>query len=147
MCDDKLIGNEQPIYNQYQLHNAPGGFGKTHKILNKNGSFNSEIEQQFSDVENYCKGLSHNVMNQDRMDTNPQFNFIYDIQKWLDDSEDRSLKTFKFTNNTNIKFYLTDEQYKIVQDEINLHGSDSVGKAQVLKRIPIHLLWRKSLIN
>ena len=119
----------------------------THEILNENGLFNSEIEQQFSDVENYCKGLSHNVMNLDRMDTNPQFSFIYDIQKWLDDSEDHSLKTFMFPNDTNIKFCLTDEQYKIVQDEINLHGSDSVGKAQVLKRIPIHLLWRKCIVN
>ncbi len=119
----------------------------THKILNEHGLFNSEIEQQFSDVENYCKGLSHNVMNLDRMETNPQFSFIYDIQKWLDNSEDHSLKTFTFQNDTNIKFYLTDEQYKIVQDEIDLHGSNSVGKAQVLKRIPIHLLWRKCLVN
>ncbi len=119
----------------------------THKILNENGLFNSEIEQQFSDVENFCKGLSHNVMNIDRMETNPQFSFVYDIQKWLDNSDDRLLKTFMFPDTTNIKFYLTDEQFKIVQDEINLHGSDSVGKAQVLKRIPIHLLWRKSLIN
>jgi hypothetical protein len=81
------------------------------------------------------------------METNPQFSFIYDIQKWLDNSEDHSLKTFTFQNDTNIKFYLTDEQYKIVQDEIDLHGSNSVGKAQVLKRIPIHLLWRKCLVN
>lgn len=119
----------------------------TQKLLKENGYFNDETTLQFSNVKNYSKGLSYNVMNDDRMKTNPQFSFVYDVQRWLNDPDNLSLKNFKFSTNTNIKFYLTDEQYKIVQDEIDLHGAKSVGKAQVLKRIPIHLLWRKTIIN
>ena len=47
------------------------------RILNK------KTEQQFSDIENYCKGRSHNPLGKDRMLTNPEFVFHYDIEKWL----------------------------------------------------------------
>ena len=42
------------------------------RILIKNSNnYNDELENQFESVANYCKGLSHNVLGQDRLDTNP----------------------------------------------------------------------------
>jgi len=116
----------------------------TSQLLKESGKLNSETEEQFLDVTNYCRGLSHNVMNPDRMKTNPEFTFRYDIKNWLD--SDLPLKNFKYHTPKKITFNLTNEQFQLVEDEMNVHGIESTGKAQVLKRIPIHLLWRKPTI-
>ena len=48
-------------------------------VLKDEGKFDEETKMQFLDIENHCKGVSHNPFGEDRMQTNPEFKFNYDI--------------------------------------------------------------------
>ena len=104
-----------------------------------------KIKKQFEEVANYCRGLSHNPLKEDRMKTNPKFAFNYNIKNWLKDTTGKTIEEFKLVLEENIEFKLTEEQYNIVQDNLELFGNTSVGRGQVLKRVPVHLLWRKPI--
>ena len=43
-----------------------------HKLIQNSKNHNDDLEKQFESVANYCRGLSHNVLGQDRLETNPQ---------------------------------------------------------------------------
>ena len=103
---------------------------------------NIDWQDQLKDVGNYCRGISYNVMGNDRMQSNPQFNFQYDIPKWLAGNDELPLKVFKLFSKTPITFLLSDEQYKLVQDNLEIYGDSPNGKGQVLKKIPKQMLWR-----
>ena len=65
-------------WTEYVIENA-------HSLIKKSKQFTNELEEQFIDVSNFCRGLVHNTLGKDRMFTNKEFQFNYDIQKWLDD--------------------------------------------------------------
>jgi len=48
-------------------------------FLKKSIQNNQVWEQKFNDVSNYCKGTAHNTLGKDRMVTNPEFDFNYNI--------------------------------------------------------------------
>jgi radical SAM superfamily enzyme YgiQ (UPF0313 family) len=104
-----------------------------------------EEENQFNEIANYCKGLSHNVLGDNRMDTNPKFTFKFNIKNWL--NNDSKLSSFIFSIPREIKFSIDDEQYKLVNDKLELFGKTTIGKSQALKHIPVHLLWRNPKIE
>ena len=103
---------------------------------------NIDWQNQLKDVSNYCRGISHNVLGNDRMRSNPQFNFQYDVPKWLANNDELPLNIFKVFPKISIKFLLSDEQYKLVQDNLEIYGDSPNGKGQVLKKIPKQVLWR-----
>lgn len=103
---------------------------------------NSDWQQKFLDVGNYCRGISYNVLGNDRMETNPQYNFQYDISKWLLDKDDLPLRCFKLNSKAVIMFKLSKQQYKIVQDNLDIYGDSPDGKGQALIKIPKQMLWR-----
>jgi radical SAM superfamily enzyme YgiQ (UPF0313 family) len=117
-----------------------------YELLKNSGKLNEDIEKQFNDVSNYCQGISHNPLKKDRLVTNPEFLFAYDIQKWIN-SEDQLLSQFKFPNSINIAFKLTDEQFKIVEDNLNMYRNTIVGITKAMKVIPVQSLWRQPLIQ
>ena len=114
----------------------------TAKLITSNRQTDDEFQIEFNDVCNYSRGLCHNVMGKDRMKSNPSFKFYFDIPKWLSDTGKSCLNEFVFQKPEIFKFVLTDEQFSLVEDELNIYGNNPVGKAQSLKRIPIHKLWR-----
>ena len=67
--------------------------------------------------------------------------------KWLQDSSSLHLEHFKFSKKSNIEFILTDEQFRIVQDNIDMYGDTPAGKSQVIKRLPRKFLWRKPTLT
>ncbi len=75
------------------------------------------------------------------MDTNPEFEFNYNIEKWLKDSQ-KSLIEFKITKPEKIIFKLTKEQNDVIKHKLDIFGDTPVGKGQVIKRIPRKMLWR-----
>ena len=102
-----------------------------------------ETERQFGDIANYCRGTCHNPLGSDRMETNPEFTFHYDIKKWLDDSFDKlSLDECILRNPLKGIFKLTDEKYKVVEDSINLFGTTFGGYYKGLKMVPQYILYR-----
>jgi radical SAM superfamily enzyme YgiQ (UPF0313 family) len=114
-----------------------------HELLQENNKFDEELEIQFRDVANFCRGKGHNPLGKNRMETNPEFIFNYDIPKWLDDNYDKlSLDECVLRNNTKGIFKLSDEKFKVVEDNLNLFGTTFNGYYKGLKMLPQHVLYR-----
>ena len=118
-----------------------------HMLIKNSNIYNDELENQFKSVANYCKGLSHNVLGLDRLDTNPQYEFEYNIPSWLLPESDLKLNNFKLDTKLKISFQLDNEQFRMVQDNIDVYGHSSVGKSKTLKMLPNQKLWRHPLVT
>ena len=116
-----------------------------HNLIKESKHYTDELEHQFIDISNYCRGIAHNTLGMNRMLTNPEFQFKYDIQKWLD-TEELSLNEVKMVNTYEIVFKITEEQFKMVNDELDKFGNTTIGKGQALKQIPLHMLWRNPVM-
>jgi radical SAM superfamily enzyme YgiQ (UPF0313 family) len=117
-----------------------------YKLLQKNGKLDDEIKKQFHEIANYCRGKCHNPLGKDRMNTNPDFVFNYDINKWLDDVTNYSLDKFELKEPLKLKFTLTDEQFKIIEDNVELFGHTTVGYTRALKHVHERIFWRNPIL-
>ena len=123
------------------------------KLLIEQNKFDDQTSKEFLEISNFCIGISNNPLGDNRMKTNYQFDFKYDIQKWVNDTSDLTLKDFQFKSSQNISFELTLEQFEFVEEKIQIFGKTMNGLSQCLKRIPTKTLWRipvnktKSLLN
>jgi radical SAM superfamily enzyme YgiQ (UPF0313 family) len=112
-------------------------------LLKENDKFDEELKRQFEDVANFCRGLGHNPLGGNRMETNPEFTFSYDIPKWLDETNDTlSLDECILRNKTKAIFKLTDEKFKVVEDSLNLFDTSFNGYYKGLKMLPQSVLYR-----
>ena len=116
-------------------------------LLVENGTFSKEIKNEFSAICDYCRGACFNPLGTDRMKTNPEFLFAYDITKWLsDESDNLFLKDCKLSSPHKMIFRLTDEQFKIIQDTLEMYSNTIIGKTKVLKMVSQQTLWRTPLV-
>jgi radical SAM superfamily enzyme YgiQ (UPF0313 family) len=113
-----------------------------HELILEKNVTDSKLEGKFKDVTNYCRGLSFNILGKNRFETNKEFDFIYNIPKWLKDQSEITLENFKNESKLKIKFQITDKQYKVVNDEFEKYGESLSGVAKALRHLPMHLLWR-----
>ena len=118
-----------------------------HKLIQNSNNYNEDLEKQFESVANYCRGLSHNVLGQDRLETNPQYDFEYNIPTWLSPKNNLKLNNFKLEKKLKVSFEIDDEQFKMVQDNIDVYGHSRIGKSKTLKMLPNQKLWRRPLIT
>ena len=102
---------------------------------------------KFQDVSNFCRGTAHNTLGKDRMQTNPSFEFKYDVMKWLEDTHNANLDNFLLKYPYRISFELTEKQFKSVQDTLNAYGDTMVGKSKALRMISSTNLWRHPVIK
>ena len=115
-------------------------------LLRKDVTWNEEIEKQFHDVGNYCRGRCHNPLGKDRMQTNPEFTFYYDIIKWLSDNSDNMLlDECKLPEPVKTVFNLTNEQYKFINDTLDLYGDNLIGKTKARLLESTQTIWRKPI--
>ena len=115
-------------------------------LLRKNVTWNEEIEKQFHDVGNYCRGRCHNPLGKARMQTNPEFTFYYDIIKWLTDNSDNMLlDECKLPEPVKTVFSLTNEQYKFINDTLDLYGDNLIGKTKARLLESTQTIWRKPI--
>jgi radical SAM superfamily enzyme YgiQ (UPF0313 family) len=119
----------------------------SYSLLKDLKTFDEEIYNQFKSISNYIRGICYNVLKRDRMSTNPEFTFDHDVQKWLDDPQEKSLNNFILPNKVKMSFKLTEQQFKLVEDELDIHGDNSTGRGQVIKRVPIKMLLRQPIIT
>ena len=106
----------------------------------------AQIAHQFTAITNYIRGTCSNVLKRDRMFVNPEFEFDYDVQSWLNDPQEIPIEHFKLSTPTKVAFKLTEKQFKLVEDELDVHGDNSTGRGQVIKRVPINMLLRTPVI-
>ena len=118
-----------------------------HMLVEKSCDYNNILKNQFESIANYCRGLSHNVLGQDRQNTNPIYEFGYDIPAWLSPKNNLKLNNFKLDTIIKISFQLDEEQFKMVQDNIDVYGNSRIGKSKTLKMLPNQKLWRHPLIT
>ena len=120
--------------------------GTTLELLKEKVEFNKTLEEQFSSVANYSRGISYNLLSKERGSTNPEYTFHYDILRWLHDPDDSTLSNFKFYPPARLSFKLTSDQIKIVQDSFDIFGDTKIGRGQVIKKIPIDMLCRYPVV-
>ena len=77
------------------------------------------------------------------MKTNPEFLFDYVILTWMNTGVTSSIKSFKLNKKSKIKFSLTQEQYDVLEDKLNIFGHDKIGRSQAVKWVSDRFLWRK----
>ena len=152
----KLLNGEAGI-NVFQFNNAwitteymedwsDFILGTTLELLKEKVEFNETLEEQFSSIANYSRGISYSLLSKERGSTNPEYIFHYDILRWLHDPNDSALSNFKFSSPTRLSFRLTAEQLKTVQDSFDVFGDTKIGRGQVIKKIPIDILCRCPVI-
>ena len=109
-------------------------------LLKRKKIISYELENQLIDIINYCAGLGHNTLGDDRMSTNPEFLFDYDIESWLDDKNNKTLSRFKLDKKRTISFQFSSNDSKVIQDELDRHTD--TGRGQALKNLPLQIQFR-----
>ena len=134
----KILGDHMGLWLNFTIDSA-------YSLLSKKIHFNDEKINQFNTIANYCRGISFDILGKDRMNNNPKYEFEYDVLNWLNDDSSHTLEHFKFNKKSIIEFILSEKQFKIVQDNIDMYGDTPAGKSQVIKRLPRKFLWRKPI--
>ena len=114
-------------------------------IMEKKKIFDDELKEQFDAISNYCRGLGHNVLGKDRMQTNPEFDYNYDIVNWL--KGDTTLNDFKLKKVSKAVFKLTDKQFEHIEQLIKIYGYSNSGLCKVCNYTYNTELWRKPVLN
>ena len=86
--------------------------------------------------------MGHNTLGDDRISTNPEFLFDYDIENWLTDKNNKTLNQFKLDKKRTISFQFSKSESKVIQDELDRQNTD-IGRSQALKRLPMQIQFRK----
>ena len=107
---------------------------------------NKNIDKEFLTISNYCIGSCHNIFGDDRMETNPEFDYDYDILAWMNSHVVSFLSSFELDKKLKIIFELTEEQYKTVEDSLDIFGHNKIGRSQVIKVVGQNKLWRKPIV-
>jgi len=114
-------------------------------IMDKKKVFDGELEEQFVAVANYCRGVGHNVLGKDRMQTNPEFDYNYDIANWL--KKDTTLNNFKLKKDAKVVFKLTDKQFEHIEQLIKIYGYSDSGLCKLVSYTYTTQLWRSPVLN
>ena len=114
----------------------------------KNSNLSNQYwEKQFNDISNFCKGTAHNTLGKDRMATNHEFEFNYNIIEWLKSMDELPMDRFILPKPVKISFQLSDKQFKSVQKTLDMYGETIVGKSKALRMISSTNLWRRPVMG
>ena len=103
---------------------------------------NDAKSRVFNQICDYCRGLSHNVLGEDRMLTNPTYEFNFDIEEWLKKSNQK-IEEYLLSQPVKYQFNFSDIQFNQLEDNLRIFGNSSIGWTSVVKNTQIHYLWRK----
>ena len=111
-------------------------------LLKRKKIISYELENQLKNIINYCTGLGHNTLGNDRMSTNPEFLFDYDIESWLADKNNKTLNQLKLDKKRTVSFQFSRNDSELIQNEVERQNINS-GMGQALKNIPLQKQFRK----
>lgn len=100
---------------------------------------------QLGEIEKYTRGRIYNLLGKDRLQTVVETELSYDFDSWLNDPEARSIEDFHWPEPKKLRFALSSDQYRLLEDVLDHFGHDEVGKGKALSRININALWRNAV--
>ena len=130
-----LISKYMDDWNEYIISLA-------RELLEQKHVVDEYVEQQFQDVANYCRGLTHNILGHDRMKTNPIYEFKHDIQKWLSDNNS-ILSSYRLSKPEKISFIFSEEKFNLVEEDLDKFGKNTTGITRMFFDLPIEDFLRK----
>ena len=135
------------VISQYMDEWAKYILNIAYDFLKNSNLSNQSWEKQFNDISNFCKGTAHNTLGKDRMVTNPEFEFNYNIIEWLKSMDELPMDHFILPKPVKISFQLSDKQFKSVQKTLDMYGETIVGKSKALRMISSTNLWRRPVME
>jgi len=135
------------VISQYMDEWAKYILNIAYDFLKNSNLSNQSWEKQFNDISNFCKGTAHNTLGKDRMVTNPEFEFNYNIVEWLKSMEELPMDNFILPKPVKISFQFSDKQFKSVQKTLEMYGETIVGKSKALRMISSTNLWRHPVMG
>ena len=118
-----------------------------YKLIKESKKMNKQLEQQFLDVTNYSRGMGFDPLGKDRMRNNPEYVFQYDILSWLNDSDNKPLANFKLPSPLRVTFKFSEQQFRTVEDALEIYGHSTVGISKAITTISRESLFRNPEIN
>ena len=116
-------------------------FAHAASLLTEVGSDESTL-YSLEQIERFCRGRTHNLLGDDRLQSVPETKISYDIESWVNDPDARQIEEFSLKEARLIRFPLTEKQYQLVEEGLNQFGRSDLGRGKVLIRISQDTLWR-----
>lgn len=117
-------------------------FAHARRLFERSDRFDACIQDQFEQIERFSRAKMHNVFGPDRMETVREELLRYDFEAWLNDTRRRGLEKFALNPPRRLRFMITPEQYRQVEDALTIFGNTPHGRAKTLIRVSPNALWR-----
>ena len=99
---------------------------------------------KFGQIERYCCAKAFNLFGEDRLNTVPELDLTYDIGNWLADADLRPLEYFEMERPGRVRFVITPQQFRVVEDVMEQFGRSTLGLGKVITRVNPDTLWRRA---
>lgn len=113
-------------------------------VLMQEAGANQEALDQLAQVEKYCRGMTYNLMGEDRLQTIPETELTYDVGAWAADPESRPLSLYAWPQARKVRFTLSEQQFNYLEEVFDQFGRTTLGRGKVLIRISPNTLWRNA---
>lgn len=115
-------------------------------MLKEGGLCSDNMEVELEEIYNYCRGVTFNPLGEDRMSTNPEYEFSFDIQRWL--ARGGKLGEYLYPQKKRISFRYTSEQYDFIEDLLRGERSiDNISKSLFTSQaVSADYLWRRPYV-
>lgn len=105
------------------------------------------ISEMMRQAQIFSLGIIHNLLGDDRLTTTPEMELGYDFESWISDPDGRPLPDFAWLARRLVRFVLSHEQHRLVEDSLDKFGHHDLGKGKVLIRINPNTLWRRPVVE
>jgi radical SAM superfamily enzyme YgiQ (UPF0313 family) len=121
-------------------------FAHAKELISDSGIHGDSLVQ-LEELEKYCRGMTFNLMGEDRLFTVPEVDLSYDIAAWAGDPDCKSLNEYAWSNSKKVRFILTEQQFNYLEENFKHFGRSDLGRGKVLIRISPNTLWRKAVCD
>lgn len=103
----------------------------------------SDLVPDLEEIERFVRCRIHNLFGVDRLVTAPDAELSHDVESWLKDPELRPLSAFRWSRPRRVRFVLSQEQYREVEDLFDQLGHTDLGRGKALIRMNVNTIWRR----
>lgn len=99
-------------------------------------------DQRVKDALNYAKARTSHVFSDDRVSKVIKIELNYDLASWSLNPQ-KKLSDFKLSSPTKASFIISDDQYEMLERQLQIFGKTPQGLSKAYIRTGSHNLWRK----